>query len=378
LKITKVSIKNYQSLREVSVEIGAITAIVGPSDRGKSSFVRALRAWANNQAGTSFITYGKDNAGVVVEFEDGTRVAWVKGKRNEYRMGEHIFDKVGRSVPEEVVKFTGIREISFDKDLRKQLNFHNQFEPPFLVTDTPGTVAKIIGKLTNLNVINIATRECNRDTRRMRGQAKDLAEMISEEAIRLEGFTWLDVASETHAEAKAEFELVSEKDALVREVSSLRDALLVSQEDESSELKKLEFLQDLPKIEKAFEAVREKSELLEEVSSILAQLKSIKGSLESEKEAVEKIGEILTQIETVDFAHIETSIGTLVEVRSLVQAYGVANIDLEESTKNRDSYVKALSGFEKEVEEFVKENPMCPLCEKELSEEHAKHLVGVG
>ena len=48
---TKVNIKNYQSIKDVSFEVDGFTVIIGKNNIGKSAIIRALEAPLANQAG---------------------------------------------------------------------------------------------------------------------------------------------------------------------------------------------------------------------------------------------------------------------------------------------------------------------------------------
>lgn len=42
--IERIHIENYKCLRDVTVELGDFTVLIGPNDSGKSSFLEALQA----------------------------------------------------------------------------------------------------------------------------------------------------------------------------------------------------------------------------------------------------------------------------------------------------------------------------------------------
>ncbi len=57
--IERVTVKNYVSVNvDADVVLGRVTVILGPNDHGKSALLRALRAVAEAQSGTSFILTG--------------------------------------------------------------------------------------------------------------------------------------------------------------------------------------------------------------------------------------------------------------------------------------------------------------------------------
>lgn len=167
--ISHVSIKNFQSLHDVSVELRGLTVIVGPSSSGKSAFTRALRTLTSNQRGESFITHGETQTVIKARTDRGT-VALLRGKKNEYVLipeddatQQRVFTKLAGSTPEEVSEFIGI-------PAKDPLNYSNQFDMPYLLTSSAAEVARTLGELTNVSVIFEASREANRQ--RLQAAAK--------------------------------------------------------------------------------------------------------------------------------------------------------------------------------------------------------------
>lgn len=157
--LSHVSIKNYQSLGEVSLDLKPLTVIVGPSSSGKSAFARALKTLTGNQRGDSFITHGETQCVITATTDRGV-VALLRGKKNEYVIvypegGKQSWTKLNGSVPEEVSQFIGI-------PAGDSLNYADQFDMPYMLKRSGGDVARELGALTNVSVIFEASREANR------------------------------------------------------------------------------------------------------------------------------------------------------------------------------------------------------------------------
>ena len=73
--ITKLAVRGFQSLQNISLELGNITVIVGHSDSGKSALLRALEKASFNESGSSFLTtlgnQTVDKCQVAVQCESG-------------------------------------------------------------------------------------------------------------------------------------------------------------------------------------------------------------------------------------------------------------------------------------------------------------------
>lgn len=162
--LTKIRIIDFQSLHDVDLELGRFTVIVGPSDVGKSAVIRAIHSAVVNRSGQDFIRSGTTESKVALVFEDGV-LAWLKGGSTTYKLGKKNFEKPGRTVPEEVANFLRLGDIQVG-DEKLNPNIHGQFQPPFLVTSSPGTRARLIGEMSGINTLYLAIAESNR-----RGQA---------------------------------------------------------------------------------------------------------------------------------------------------------------------------------------------------------------
>jgi len=162
--LNKVRIIDFQSLHDVDLELGRFTVIVGPSDVGKSAVIRAIHSAVTNRSGQDFIRSGAKESKIALVFEDGV-LAWLKGGSATYKLGKKEFEKPGRTVPEEVANFLRLGDIQVG-DEKLNPNIHGQFQPPFLVTSSPGTRARLIGEMSGINTLYLAIAESNR-----RGQA---------------------------------------------------------------------------------------------------------------------------------------------------------------------------------------------------------------
>ena len=150
LDLKGLRIKGFQAHRFLKIEFGAITTIVGATDIGKSSIIRALK-WLilNKPRGTEFINHDSDMAIVSLQME-GARVTRERSKsENLYKLkkGGKIrrfeFDKENR-IPEDVTKALNMNE----------LNFQFQFDAPYWLSCSPGEVSRQLNKIVDLGIID--------------------------------------------------------------------------------------------------------------------------------------------------------------------------------------------------------------------------------
>jgi energy-coupling factor transporter ATP-binding protein EcfA2 len=167
--IRSITLTDYQSHQSTHLSFGPFTVIVGSSSSGKSAVVRALRLAAENARGVSYVRQGAQRCRVALEISgpadtlNGSTVVTVeRGKGvSAYTLavaGAHErpveFTKCGSGVPDAVAEALGLGDSS--------LWVAGQFDSPYLLDDTGSEVARVLGKLTNVNMIYSAVRESNR------------------------------------------------------------------------------------------------------------------------------------------------------------------------------------------------------------------------
>jgi exonuclease SbcC len=190
MKLKRVKLLNFQSHRNSVIEFhDGITTIVGNSDVGKSSIIRAIRWVMRNEplgdgywnkpakaAGESYMV------GLAIEV-DGQEVTVIREKSNtlnEYRVykpGKEDPDSYtgfGRDVPAPVRALLGV-PVSFGKGLDFDLNIVGQHDDSFLLKGiTPRDFARVLGKLSGIDVIDQAEQIAQSTIRQINSKAKTL------------------------------------------------------------------------------------------------------------------------------------------------------------------------------------------------------------
>jgi DNA repair protein SbcC/Rad50 len=180
-------IENYQSLRKVSLKLGWLTVITGPTGSGKSAVIRAARHLVFNSRGTSYIRRGEKSCSVQLLTDDGLGVAIVRGGRGQdgYALdvlGEtRKYTKLAGQVPEDVTRCLEMTK----------LNFASQFDGPFLLEESAGEVARVLGALTNVTVVFEAARKAATRKLRLGDQLKDRQAELGRLQAEAQSFTGL-------------------------------------------------------------------------------------------------------------------------------------------------------------------------------------------
>lgn len=183
--MTRLTVRNFQSLKDVDLDLGLLTVIVGPSSSGKSALIRAVKALTNNVRGTSVITRGQKALAItgrtethVVTLERGERGGSYKISGGED--GNLTFTKLAGEVPEQVRE--ALRIEPFLESVGS-VNFAGQFDKPYLLDESGGMVARALGELTNVTTIFEAVRSANR----IRQNAVSAVKMRQSDLARVKG-----------------------------------------------------------------------------------------------------------------------------------------------------------------------------------------------
>ena len=187
-KIESVEIHNFQSHIDTKIEFAPLlTTVVGASDAGKSSVIRALR-WAlfNEPSGTQYMRVGTADTYVRLLFTDGSALLRARDKSKNYYIlqnadGESTrLEGFGQKTPSQVAEFTGIRKVQVSEKDSLSVNVAGQLEGPFLLGETPTVRAEAIGRLAGTHRIDAAHRQARAD----KGQNTRLLNQYMEEIGR--------------------------------------------------------------------------------------------------------------------------------------------------------------------------------------------------
>jgi len=189
MTIDKLILRNFQSHKHTEIEFSPnVSAIVGESDEGKTSIIRALY-WAaqNKPSGGDFISdfskKGECSSTIVI---DGNEVTRFKNKtKNEYIVNGQAFKALGKSgIPDEVKNILQLDE----------LNFQNQMDSPFLLSSSSGEVARYLNDIVNLNVIDESLKKVNAKTNACNRDIENKEAEIESNTIELKDYAWLKQA----------------------------------------------------------------------------------------------------------------------------------------------------------------------------------------
>ncbi len=226
----EIRVNNFQSLRKVELPLGRLTVIIGASSSGKTALIRALKILTSNSRGSTFVSHGQKVASVSARTDTGIVTIERGDGHGVYRLvtgqaDEMTFTKLGGDVPEQVSAALGVKPFIDGASL----NFANQFDRPYLLTETGSVVAATLGALTNVSVLFAAVREANRRRLALQAQLKVRRQDLDRLITQVEQFT--DLAERTQWCESAEQRVIEAKELKVK-IARLQQCISVSEEAE--------------------------------------------------------------------------------------------------------------------------------------------------
>lgn len=186
------TLEQFQAHKQLGIVFSpTITTIRGPTDRGKSAILRALR-WVclNDLSGEEFIREGSKTTTVTLQVTDHEiiRSKTRGGNSNTYEMDGDVFRSFATSVPSKI-------EAAFQLSL---INFQAQFDSPFWFAETAGEVSRQLNSVIDLSVIDTSLSNISTTVRRAEerhslsedrwAEAKKEKEELEPQAARVEEF----------------------------------------------------------------------------------------------------------------------------------------------------------------------------------------------
>ena len=346
--INSIKIQNFQSHVNTTLDLDpGVTAIVGPSDCGKSVVFRALNWLINNRpGGQEFHSWVGGDPSVSINLGTDYIARCRRANENIYTLNDQEFKAFGTNVPEPIQKALNISDI----------NFQFQLDDPFLFGETPGNIARKLNEVVDLAVIDKALFNINQRYRQEVNQlknAEDKKEALSDE---LEEYVWLANAdtSLTELEQLDQSVIHNKQQALAIEIIIKEIGHIEKEIDQvsSGPIKAENEMQELINLDNQIDKNFKDSQILDDLI----------GEIDGLKEEIEKAERCLRFESAVqDALALDDAITTRWNDRLKFRVL-VDHIKIDQRTF--DNKKLELEATENKFHELMPE--VCPLCDQEV------------
>ena len=144
------TIKNYQGHKELTVDLGQVTSLTGPTDAGKSSVLRALWWALANQGPTAPGYHGTNDTAVSVTLDNGTAITRRRSTRgNGYTISppggpESAYNAIRFDVPVAVQALLAVHPNAYQR----------QHDGAFWLSANASEVGRALNAVVDLDVID--------------------------------------------------------------------------------------------------------------------------------------------------------------------------------------------------------------------------------
>lgn len=371
--------KNFQKWDVLTVDFDdQLSTIIGVTDAGKSSALRALEWVCLNQPdGESYIRRGQPNpADVSLFLSTGDVVRRLRGKGvNSYFLNGNEYKAFGRGVPDAIAQILNVCES----------NFQAQLDPIYWISLTASEVSRQLNAVVDLGVIDDSLESIGRVMRTAKATAEVSRTRLKDAKEKKLGLDWV-------VEADKEYREVERLQEIKDEVFSKKSCLQTAIQDVRTADDKLRSTRDTAEVGRlavdAASALRTLSQRRETLRGLIDSARELKpiaerkvpdfSSVESACDAVEKISnrkfELKRQIESLqrlkllatrsipDFSEVERTRQAYVTVRSRLTSLESLITELR-STKSAAA-VKKNHSDDLEAQVAAESVDRCPVCGK--------------
>lgn len=353
--IKQIEIKGFQAYKKkVVIKLSkGVNVVIGVSHTGKSSVVRSFKwCFQNRPQGDRFrhrLLGDKDPVNVGVIFSNDKKLSRIKSpSKNVYTISgqDDPFQALRTDVPEEVKSLSRMKDIN--------IQGQHPSEQYFLLTESPGAVAKRFNEVSGLSIVDKTITSVNKRKRALLSSIKVYDQEIKESKEEITDTEWVPEALK---EVKVLVALWEELEAQKKTVKIASE--LINQIEEIDEVLNTRY-KHLDEILADFE---ELDEVKEELNKSLGIFQVLDGVLNSAIEAEKKINaysdidEALKELESIKKWR-ELNVSKLEVEQKNVET---ALINLEDAVRSLKTQEEAVVEAQITFDDLV-ETEECPTC----------------
>ena len=184
----QVTIKNIQSIENVSFQIKGLTVLTGDNDIGKSATYRSIQALFRNTSGDSLIRIGTPEASVSITTESDT-ITWSKQRKKSSNYSHNgIKEDMQLHGHPAFIDSLGYGTIVVQKQ-KLDPHFSGHDTLPFLLYNTEQTLTDFFSEILQFGSLGKSLIACNKDIRESNLNLKVARKELERSKETLDNFT---------------------------------------------------------------------------------------------------------------------------------------------------------------------------------------------
>lgn len=360
MKFVKLYLKNFQAHVDTTIDFtDGLNVIVGPSDVGKSSIVRALcKIIRDTPAGKDFLNKDATKAelSLVVENDGGeiiTITRQITPSKNLYYLNDMEFGGFGREIPQEIQLALEMTLIELENSEQIDLHFSGQHDAPFMTSKgSAGVRSKLLGRIAGLHILDASIIRVNKDIRTGNNSLK--IQTIDRDKLQQEIEELPDITryNQLYAGYKEQFQGLKVKSECLDKLKSINERLDGVLEKGR---KQKELFSSLPDIEIDFQKFYKSLQILNRLRILYKELVTVNSKIK--------------ELECVTFPEISIDFSCIMHRMQIIKKVQ----DLASELIHVDEQIKYLGDKEfdttiqKAQQEYVaslQELKVCPMCKQ--------------
>lgn len=259
-----------------------VNMIIGKSGKGKSALIHGL-TWpiTNRPLGDDLMAWDCDSSSSTVILDDST-ISIQRNNSNFYIINDdddHPLKGFGAQLPEEV---STIFNIDQKTNIQRQL----EESPIFLLSESPGEVAKFFNRVAGLDLIDRTIANGKTDIRRTSNHQLNKAQQIKQKQQELEKYEWVDRLYPKVIKACKIEQKTNENRQLIKKTKTSLEVM----EKRIEQIEKMKsFLSVKPKLKKAHKLVKS----LNDQKEGLKKIKKLSNSVSQLQKEIDQLGSVL-------------------------------------------------------------------------------------
>lgn len=346
--LSSIHLKNFQGHKNTFVEFKkGVNTIIGSSDSGKSSVLRGL-LWVmtNRPLGDSFRSHWaeKDETLVEIIWDDHTIRRTKTKTSNTYTLDDETYKAMGTDVPEPILQVLNMSE----------LNTQKQMDSPFLLSMPSPDIAKLLNKITNLNIIDKAFANMNSMVNTNRSLEKQLLQEEKKYKDTLKQYEGIeDLNNKANAIKKEVDDLYSKKESH----EDLYDAI---QKIQTCSIK----IRDLSKVEMMYKEIKNKATKILEIEKTPNNICSLIERIKTHTRLKKSTTKLTNQTKTLQ--KIREQIQEVNEKQNDIKQLSKKINEIKETKEKLSTHQKIVSDLEKSI--YSISPNICPLCGNKIKD----------